>query len=201
METTTIIEVNACTEELKKWLLRLQNLSQRNEREWRKYFLRNKMWIEDIESIGYLLTKSHESVVYKGYSEKEVFKVKQARGADCVFISTIMSAIYHNQLFPETFYKLVGFTDGANGVAVVLSQKFVKGNHPSNEQIIEYLKGNGFDVSKDGDMITACKDGYCARDIQKINAIIADSKVFVIDCNISYWNLKLPDFANFSKLF
>ena len=185
METTTIIEVNTSTEELKKWLLRLQNLSQRNEREWRKYFLRNKMWIEDIESIGYLLTKSHESVVYKGYSEKEVFKVKQARGADCVFISTIMSAIYHNQLFPETFYKLVGFTDGANGVAVVLSQKFVKGNYPSNEQIIEYLKGNGFDVSKDGDMITACKDGYCARDIQKINAIIADNNVFVIDCNIT----------------
>ena len=170
-------------EQLENWLLRIQNLSERSEREWRKYFMRNKVWVEDLDSLGYFLTSSHESVVYKGYSEKEIYKAKKNR-TEGDFARVIKDAILHNKLFPDTSYSLVGFTDYAEGVRVILKQNYIEGQHPGNDQIIEYLNNNGYEVEREGNMITARKGGLMDCDIYSKNAIITDGKIFIVDCNI-----------------
>lgn len=176
--------------ELESWINRLSNLQERDEREWRSYFLRNKMWIEDIESIGYYMLESHESAVYKGYSEKEVFKVKQCGmyntyiGAKS-FIDTLKSALWHNILFPETYYTLVGFMSYGNGIRVILRQGYVKGEKANTMQIEEFLTANGFvSVVKTAKGLSASKDDLNVIDIHEDNAIVVDGQVRVIDCQI-----------------
>lgn len=170
------------TANMEYWLSRLQKLPNRSDREWREYFMRNNVWYEDLESLGYFMESSHESVVYKAFSEIEVYKVKRSKH-DVYFSKVIENAILHNKLFPETFYSLVGFTDYAEGVRVILKQKFFKGRKPTNEEIKEALINKGFSVSEDF-CLSAVKDGLCAKDIHSINAIISDGKLYLIDCNI-----------------
>ena len=60
MEDNSIINMNGSSQTqlvedattlLTSWLGRLQNLEDRGIREFRAYFMRNKMWIEDIEQL------------------------------------------------------------------------------------------------------------------------------------------------------
>lgn len=182
--------IEESSNELEIWINRLSNLPDRDEREWRSYFIRNKMWFEDIESIGYYMLESHESVVYKGYSDKEVFKVKQCGmyntyiGAKS-FIDTLQSALWHNMLFPETYYTLVGFMSYGNGIRVILRQGYVKGEKATNLQIKEFLTANGFvSVVKTSNGLSAYKDDLNVIDIHDDNAIVVDGQVRVIDCQI-----------------
>lgn len=171
------------------WIDRLKKVHERNEREWRVYFLRNKMWVEDIESIGYFMDNSHESVIYKGYSEKEVFKIRQC-GINRLyidsssFIDTLLSALWHNRLFPSTYYTLVGFTSWGNGVRAVLKQDYIKGEKPTIEQITNFLEQHGFKNLEINNGVSATKDSYFVSDIHQRNAIFANGTLYVIDCNI-----------------
>ena len=183
--------IEESTTELKSWIDRLEKLPERDEREWRTYFLRNNMWIEDIESIGYYMQQAHESVVYKGYSETEVFKLKQC-GMDGTyigaksFIDTLQSALWHNSLFPETYYTLVGFASYGIGIRAVLRQGYVKGEKATTEQIKEFLTANGFTsiTTIQGFAVSAKKDEFIVSDIHRDNAIVVDGQVHIIDSQI-----------------
>ena len=79
MEDNSIINMNGTSQTqivedattlLTSWLGRLQNLEDRGIREFRAYFMRNKMWIEDIEQLGYYFSSGHESHLYRSFSEK-----------------------------------------------------------------------------------------------------------------------------------
>lgn len=172
------------TANMEYWLSRLQKLPNRNDREWREYFMRNDVWFEDIESLGYYLSEAHNSIVYKAYSEKTVFKSKKDE-MDGSFVRAIEGALLHNRLFPETFYSLVGFTDYKEGIRVIFQQKYIKGRQPTKEEIREGLRKKGFSLFETANSpISGSKDGLFAKDIHEHNAIVSDGELYVIDCKI-----------------
>ena len=179
--------IEESTSELSKWIDRLKVLPDRNEREWRAYFLRNNVWIEDLDSIGYYMVESHESAVFKGYSEQEVFKVRQSGMNNTYigsksFINTLQSALWHNLLFPHTYYNLVGFTSYRNGIRAVLRQGYIKGEKATAGQIVDFLNANGFVSVRCQNLgVSGSKDELIVSDIHEDNAIVVDGQVRVID--------------------
>lgn len=158
-----------------------------------EFFINNGLWVEK-DGLGDFMAVGKESVVYKSRYENVVYKVKHSNG----FILTILGAIYHNILFPHTFYSFAGFTSYKDRIAVVLKQKFVNGTHATYPQIERYLKSNGFDYYYMSGCIMAWKRGVngirCA-DICPKNAIFADGKTYLIDASFEFKDL------NFTTMF
>jgi hypothetical protein len=198
MEDNSIINMNGSSQTqlvedattlLTSWLGRLQNLEDRGIREFRAYFMRNKMWIEDIEQLGYYFSSGHESHLYRSFSENALLKIK---GTHTLYnsikenlISSLESAILHNQVFPETFYTLVGFNDYGNSIYPVLKQSLIVGRSCNNDELDERLESLG--LKKNLGVFT--KDGYVIDGLHKGNIMVgSDEKTYVIDCTIRKYN-------------
>lgn len=121
---------------------------------------------------------SGESIVYLSEDGKEVIKLRNPFAKSVVKQMHAQDAIYehlvHNILFPTTRYQFQGITEDAEGVRIVLSQKYIpdKFTAPTQDIIDSYLidglgltkeeryfYGNDYvaitDVSADGDNVLA----------------------------------------------
>ena len=149
--------------------------------EWKEFFITHGFWLEN-EGLWDFMAVGKESGVYKSRYENVVYKVKYGNG----FVITILGAMSHNILFPDTFYSFVGFTSYQDKIAVVLKQKFVNGTHATYPQIERYLKANGFKYYYMIGCIEARKNGIRCADICPKNAIFADGKTYIIDASFAF---------------
>ena len=75
MVTIQQYSVEDSCKELLAWIERLRKLDEYDEKDLRAYFSRNNVWVENPETVGSFMVDGAESYVYKGYDEKEVFKM------------------------------------------------------------------------------------------------------------------------------
>lgn len=186
------IEVS-CTE-LQAWIERLENLNEYGEKDLRAYFSRNNIWVDNAETLGHYMVNGAEAYIYKGYDEKSVFKLKRCGyGGIKGIVNLLKDTLNHNKVFPNTYYLLIGFSSygkditGATIWGAILRQEFVEGEFATNEQVIDHLKKEGFEIiptDADGKFI-ALKNGFQVTDLKSQNAIVANNRVYIIDCCIT----------------
>ena len=186
------IEVS-CTE-LQAWIERLENLNEYGEKDLRAYFSRNNIWVDNAETLGHYMVNGAESSIYSSPNQKEVYKFKRDRTGNIRGLVTILKGVLnHNKCFPDTYYTLIGFSSYERDVfgpiyfGVVLRQEFKNGEFATNEQVIDHLKKEGFEIlptDADGKFI-ALKNGFQVTDLKSQNAIVANNRVYIIDCCIT----------------
>ena len=186
------IEVS-CTE-LQAWIERLENLNEYGEKDPRAYFSRNNIWVDNAETLGHYMVNGAEAYIYKGYDEKDVFKLKRCGyGGIKGIVNLLKDTLNHNKVFPDTYYLLIGFSSygkditGATIWGAILRQEFVEGEFATNEQIRTHLRKNGFTLIQEGseDHLLCLKNGFQVTDLKSQNAIVANNRVYIIDCCIT----------------
>jgi len=143
------------------------------------------MWVESLETFGSFMCNGAESFIYKSYDEKEVYKIKLNRtGGINGFVNLLKDALNHNKVFPDTYYSLIGFSSYRKDLCVILRQEYVRGEFATNEQIQTHLMKDGFTLTstgREGEFL-ALKNGFQVTDIKSANAIVANNRVYIIDC-------------------
>lgn len=101
------------------------------------------------------------------------------------FYKLFRRLLAHNTLFPQTAYRLFGFTGYKDrSIYPLLTQRYIEHAVPATqEQIASYMQGLGF--HKDGDW--AYSNGqYTLSDLKPKNVLCdADGDIFVIDVEIT----------------
>lgn len=105
--------VSKCNEAFDYWcniLGKSRVLNQDIFNEYKNLFIDNGIWIDDIKEFGWYLRSGYECDVYVSHSDpSKVLKVKLQQYTHTL-VGTLIAAKYHNLLFPDTFYSLIGFT-------------------------------------------------------------------------------------------
>lgn len=150
--------------------------------EYKNLFVDKGMWIDDISKLGRYLRSGYESRVYVSYTDpSKVLKVKLSQFTTTI-VGTLLSAKYHNLLFPETFYSLIGFTEKNDNIYVVLAQKKFCGTPVGAKRVCAYFEKKGYIVNELGASVS--KDGLLAFGITGSDAVEHDGRIYVIDCYI-----------------
>jgi hypothetical protein len=155
---------------------------------------------EESEKWGEFLESGAEALVYYDSNDKnkiiKTLDYTRMRGSLSEFTE---SMIGFNEMFPETKYDLIGFTEQENMkgwdkrimLKPVLHQNFVEGevlaelDEPEREltKAMDYFKAGGYTVTKDG---TLQKNGWQADDLHGRNIIkTPDGEYFIIDAIIT----------------
>lgn len=194
METRQQYVIEESCHELQAYIERLENLNEYGEKDLRAYFSRNNIWVDNAETLGHYMVNGAESSIYSSPNQKEVYKFKRDRTGNIRGLVTILKGVLnHNKCFPDTYYTLIGFSSCERDVfgtiyfGVVLRQEFKNGEFATNEQVIDHLKKEGFEIiptDADGKFI-ALKNGFQVTDLKSQNAIVANNRVYIIDCCIT----------------
>jgi len=97
-----------------------------------KYGKENDLWIEDFYTLGnFGLVGGHEHTLVLNTTNKTVYKSNNLINSRYLVSNVIEKVQIHNKLFPETKYKIIGFTEIDNGesqtpqIEVVLKQTYI----------------------------------------------------------------------------
>lgn len=186
--------IECSCKELDVWMGRLGKLCHCDKNDLKAYFLKKNIWVDSLENLGYYMESGAESSIYSSPNQKEVYKFKRDRTGNIRGLVTILKDVLnHNKCFPDTYYTLIGFSSYERDVfgtiyfGVVLRQEFKNGEFATNEQIINHLKKDGFTIiptDANGKFI-ALKNGFQVTDLKSQNAIVANNRVYIIDCCIT----------------
>ena len=151
----------------------------------------NSLWRDDAtewleERYGKKIGSGAESFVFC-HDGHTVIKVRDITGYNNL-LEALESIEIHNKLFPETAMKVLGFGRSDDEFAIVFTQSFVEGEHPTNEEIETYVYLK-FGAVKDEGVIggTSYKtDEYLLQDLKPQNVIISNGRFFVIDGDFYY---------------
>lgn len=150
--------------------------------EYKDMFIDKGMWIDDIKELGWYLRSGYESDVYVSHSDpSKVLKVKLQQYTHTL-VGTLIAAKYHNLLFPDTFYSLIGFTAKKKYIYAILGQNRVIGTPVGAKRVCSYFAQRGYIVYELGAAVS--KDGLLAFGITGSNAVEHDGRIYVMDCYI-----------------
>jgi hypothetical protein len=168
-----------------------EDVQDNNVESWAK---QNEAWINSrsIETryVKRPELKGNESEIYQ-HSDGKLLKVKQTNLSPNM--STFMrEVVVHNEIFPETAYKVVGFTrhnnDRENPLSVLMTQLEVEVKREATPQEIErHMTKLGFEKSiSDTGATIYKKDGNIVGDLSPRNvAIDSRNRIRVIDPRIT----------------
>ena len=164
----------------------------------------NGVWIENVSELtdGESINNGTENTVYLSKDGRNVIKVNNfffLNDDDIEFEHTrdlkyfFDRIIAHNQLFPDVFYKIIGFTkDKASQICVVMEQPFVPNyEYATREKIYTELEKMGFIKSILGVGINEGLNGYTngiyeLTDAKPQNVLMDENgKLHFIDLDIS----------------
>jgi hypothetical protein len=139
-----------------------------------------RFWMQSLPEGCQYLTHGGESEIYLAPDQLHVIKSN-----DAVYYATWLeyfnSLVIHNLLFPNTAYKLVGFTLGKEGeLRAVLQQRFIEGEQADLADIKELLSFNGFAPTKRQDYLNT-EFGLILEDMHDENVIARNDVLFFID--------------------
>ena len=148
------------------------------------YAKENGLWVplERIAELGSPGMSGNENDLY--VSNDIIFKVNNLMNTGSIH-SLLEKAIMHNELFPETFYRLYGFTGfGGRNVFPILQQDLVKEAEAAPQIAIDtYMAALGFERA-DG-IGRYYNEKYTVWDLLPRNVLRdKDGDVFVVDAEI-----------------
>ncbi len=117
--------------------------NERQERVIEKWAKNQGIWIDDAELVfnkkyGNPIGRGQESVVYD--NKESVVKLKNTLQYYDL-LESLVGIKLHNELFPETFIKLIGFGNDSEGFVMIIQQVFVVSNKFLTEsEIYEFVK-------------------------------------------------------------
>lgn len=167
-------------ESQKQGVLTEENIDQRNreDRETLEKFAKEQgKWAEDVDTklekkYGGKIGHGSEAWIYRK-DNNTVIKSRSFTGYDTIS-DALRSIELHNELFPETAMKVVGFGNGDGEFSVIVEQPFIEGSYASNEEIEKFIKDR-FNADKDNTVIgnTSYKtDKYLLQDLKPQNVIV-----------------------------
>lgn len=148
------------------------------------YAIENGLWVpmERISELGTPGMSGNENELY--VSDDIIFKVNNLMNTGSI-IALLEKAFMHNELFPETFYRLYGFTGFAGrGVYPILQQALVKAAEPAPQIAIDtFLAALGFEKEERPGRFS--NDKYTVWDLLPRNVLRdKDGDIFVVDAEI-----------------
>ena len=98
----------------------------------------------------------------------------------------------HNYFFPDTAYRLLGFTNENNILYAVVEQNFVTVTSTTNLALVkEFLRSNGFINNRNNDYINI-ELGIIIEDLHDENVLTKNEVLYFIDTVFyitdSFWN-------------
>jgi hypothetical protein len=142
------------------------------------YIITNKLVIYNINSDNYVSEGAEQKVYLKDGSS--VLKLNDA----IYYLSWIdyfHNLLLHNYFFPDTAYKLLGFTEENDVLYAVVEQNFVKANQKTDLQLVkEFMVANDFQNTRNNDYMNN-KLGVILEDLHDENVLTQDGILFFID--------------------
>lgn len=129
-----------------------------------------------------------ESVIFRKDSKTLVKEISLSHSDDNPRM-LLDRLVWHNRLFPETSYTVLGFGRDADGhFKVIAEQPYVRGTNATPEEIKEWIQhdfnqipGTSLWISKNGDLQLT--------DLSPLNVLKGeDGRLYVIDCDIELAN-------------
>lgn len=122
----------------------------------KKWAIKNKVWINDINELGEFSDRGSENEVYMDIVHNVVNKLNDFRYADDNLASFFQRINIHNSLFSDCAYTLKGFAENKDGkICAVLEQPFVRADREASiEEIAGALALMGFTPMSDGEYFT-----------------------------------------------
>ncbi len=160
------------------------NISDAEAMATESYAKENGLWVpmERISELGTPGMSGNENELY--VSDDIIFKVNNLMNTGSI-TALLEKALLHNELFPETFYRLYGFTGfGDRSVYPILQQALVKEAEPAPQIAIDtFMAALGFDREE---RLGRYSNGeYIVWDLLPRNALRdKDGDIFVVDAEI-----------------
>ena len=160
------------------------SLSNAEARAAEVYAKENGLWVpmERIAELGTPGMSGNENELY--VSDDIIFKVNNLMNTGSI-IALLEKALMHNELFPETFYRLYGFTGfGGRSVYPILQQALVKEAESAPQIAIDtFMAALGFEKADRIGYYTNAK--YAVWDLLPRNVLRdKDGDIYVVDAEI-----------------
>ncbi len=169
-----------------------QKISQHEREDLERKFIlsyakENHLWINDIYSLGTATgIQGNENTVVVDVTNNIVYKSNNLFNARFLISNLLEQLLFHNHLFPETRYDLVGFTGIDHGhqrtpyIEVVLKQDLIKEATQANiEEIGNFMASLGF-VSLSESKFS--NDEYIVSDLHPRNVLKdVNGIIYVVD--------------------
>jgi|GEM_PF-309907 len=151
------------------------------------YAKENGLWIDDLYSLGIpLLGGGNENTLAYDAKNNTIYKSNNLFNSQNS-VSFLLNAIrYHNQLFQNTKYELIGFTGFDNGanrapyIEVILCQDYIpNAEQATRQEIAGYMQSLKFNQIN---LHTFSNDWYIVSDLHPRNVLKNKSgDIFVVD--------------------
>lgn len=151
------------------------------------FAIRHNLWIDDLYTLGKPThAGGYENTLALDEETGFLYKSNNLFNAQFLISNLLEQIGLHNELFPETYYELVGFTGFDNGkervpyIEVILKQMYVDNVVQASEQeIMDFMGLLGF--KKAGDAIYR-NEKYVVADLYPRNVLKDDNGfIFVVD--------------------
>lgn len=182
MEQSSVSKYNEAFDYWCNILGKSRVLNQDTFDEYKNLFIDNGMWIDDIREHGKWVKTGYECGVYESYTDPSMMLKVKLQQYTKTLVGTLISAKYHNLLFPETCYSLIGFTAKKENIYAVLGQNKVIGTPVGAKRVCNYFEQRGYKVYELGAAVS--KDGLLAFGITGTDAVEKDGCIYVMDCYI-----------------
>jgi hypothetical protein len=142
------------------------------------------MWIpmEEVFDLGIPGPSGNENDTY--VAKDTIFKVNNLLNSGSI-LNLLDKIIFHNLVFPNTAYKLIGFAGyGGRSVMPVLEQERICNAQPATQVMIDtYMSALGF--TKENDEGRYTNGTYLVWDVVPRNVLVdADGDMYVVDAEI-----------------
>lgn len=138
---------------------------------------------DDVFKLGIPGPSGSENDTYVDLKGGIVYKVNNLIHTGS-FYRLFRRLLVHNALFPQTAYRLLGFT-GYEGRSIypLLAQRYIERSRPATQvEIASYMKGLGFSQT---DEWTFSNSMYILSDLKPKNVLCdKDGDIFIIDVEI-----------------
>lgn len=153
------------------------------------YISEENLWLENINFSQYVSEGAEQKVYLKDNSH--VIKLN-----DAIYYNSwedyIHNLLLHNYFFPDTAYRLLGFTKQSDILYAVVKQSFVTiTEHTNLNQVKIFLTSNGFRNTRNHDYFNE-ELGIILEDLHDENVLTRDSVLYFIDTVFyltdEFWN-------------
>lgn len=167
-----------------------KNIKQQEKEFLIPYIKENNLWVDSTVFTNFLDAGCEQDVYFVGNEKVVKFN-------DAIFYNSwqdyFHSLLLHNYYFPDTAYKLLGFTEKENTLFAVVEQIYVDTTEKTNlEDVVKIMLETGFEVIKNNDYINK-ELGIIIEDLHDENVLTKNGVLYFIDT--VFYIKKAPEFT------
>ncbi|MEZ4723005.1 MAG: hypothetical protein R2813_14110 [Flavobacteriales bacterium] len=143
-----------------------------------KFIERDNLWVISVNFDNYISEGAEQRVYLE--DGRHVLKLNDAIYYNS-WLDYFHNLLLHNFFFPDTAYKLLGFTQKENTLYAVVEQPFVKATEPTDLQLVKlFLTSNGFQNTRNHDYFNPDL-GIILEDLHDENVLTENGTLRFID--------------------